>query len=122
MSVSTERRGRSVGLALGGGGARGLAHIGVTVPEEVKEKRLERFMAVQTKISAVKLQRKIGSDLTVLVDALDNGRAIARSAADAPEIDGLVYVEDGGDLPVGEFARVTVVDADEHDLYARRRV
>ncbi len=93
-----------------------------SVPEEVKEQRLERFMAVQAKISAAKLQRKIGCDLTVLVDALDNGRAIARSAADAPEIDGLVYVEDGGDLPVGEFAQVTVVDADEHDLYARRWV
>jgi len=88
------------------------------VPEELKQERLERFMDVQARISADRLQAKIGRELTVLVDAVDEQGAVARSAADAPEIDGLVYVVDGQDLAVGQFAQVRVVDADEHDLEA----
>ncbi|MGA7801463.1 MAG: 30S ribosomal protein S12 methylthiotransferase RimO [Gammaproteobacteria bacterium] len=87
------------------------------VPEEVKQERLERFMAVQADISAMRLERRIGQTLTVLVDELHEDGAIARSAADAPEIDGCVYVS-GDNLAVGEFARVQVTDADEHDLFA----
>jgi ribosomal protein S12 methylthiotransferase len=89
------------------------------VLEEVKEERLARFMAVQEKISADKLQRKVGQTLTVLVDAVDGGTAIARSAADAPEIDGVVYVESVKGAKVGEFCRVQVTRASEHDLWAR---
>ena len=88
------------------------------VPEAVKQERLERFMEVQAGISAAKLQDRIGQTLTVLVDVIENGQAIARSTADAPEIDGLVYIKDGTGLEEGKFAEVTVVDADEHDLYA----
>ncbi|HRX71438.1 MAG: 30S ribosomal protein S12 methylthiotransferase RimO [Candidatus Competibacteraceae bacterium] len=90
------------------------------VPEEVKQERQARLMELQATISAERLQGRIGQTLTVLVDAIDEeeGMAIARSTADAPEIDGLVYIEEGAALPVGEFAQVRVVDADEHDLYA----
>jgi len=89
------------------------------VPEEIKEERLERFMTTQQAISEAKLQYKIGKTLTVLVDEItEDGVALARSAADAPEIDGLVIVEDGAELRVGEFADVTVVESTEHDLLA----
>ena len=88
------------------------------VPEEVKQERRARFMQLQARISAHKLQRKIGQTLTVLVDEVGDEGAVARSAADAPEIDGVVYIEDGDGLQPGEFARVTVHRADEHDLHA----
>ena len=89
------------------------------VPEAVKQERQGRLMALQATISARRLHGKIGRTLTVLVDGHDDdGTALARSTADAPEIDGLVYVENGGALPVGEFAPVRIVGADEHDLVA----
>jgi ribosomal protein S12 methylthiotransferase len=88
------------------------------VPEQVKEERRARFMAVQEKISAERLRAKIGRTLTVLVDEIDGDTAIARSAADAPEIDGLVYVRGGKRLKPGEFATVRITNADEHDLQA----
>jgi len=91
--------------------------LGDPVPEEIRQERLERFMAVQAHISADRLRRRIGQTLTVLVDEVDEEGAIARSAADAPEIDGCVYVSDDR-LPVGEFAQVRITDADEHDLFA----
>ncbi len=83
------------------------------VPEPVKEARRAKFMAVQQEISRKKLQRKIGKQLTVLVDA----PGVGRSKADAPEIDGVVKFEGG---TVGEFAEVAIERADEHDLYGRR--
>ncbi|MCB1778265.1 MAG: 30S ribosomal protein S12 methylthiotransferase RimO [Candidatus Competibacteraceae bacterium] len=90
------------------------------IPEAIKQERQARLMALQAAISAERLRARIGQILTVLVDAIDEeeGMAIARSTADAPEIDGQVYVEDGAQLPVGAFAQVRIVDADEHDLYA----
>jgi ribosomal protein S12 methylthiotransferase len=88
------------------------------VPEQVKQERRARFMQAQARISAARLQRKIGRTLTVLVDEVGERGAVARSAADAPEIDGLVYIENAGDLHPGQFARVKVHRADEHDLYA----
>ncbi|MGB4947845.1 MAG: 30S ribosomal protein S12 methylthiotransferase RimO [Candidatus Competibacter denitrificans] len=91
------------------------------VPEEIKQERQARLMELQATISAECLHRKIGRTLSVLVDEIDaDGTAIARSSADAPEIDGVVYIEQGVDLPVGEFANVHIEDADEHDLYAQR--
>ena len=87
------------------------------VPEDVKEERLERFMEVQADISAAKLSRMIGKTLTVLVDEADDGQSLARSYRDAPEIDGQVVIE-GVELPVGEFVKVRVTHADEHDLWA----
>ncbi|HUW52901.1 MAG TPA: 30S ribosomal protein S12 methylthiotransferase RimO [Rhodanobacter sp.] len=94
------------------------------VSEELKEDRLEQFMAVQAEISAAKLQRKIGRTITVLIDEAGAHGAVARSAADAPEIDGSVHVSwrnpaDGQKLKPGQFVDVVVESADEHDLHAR---
>ncbi|MBN8734850.1 MAG: ribosomal protein S12 methylthiotransferase [Thiobacillus sp. 65-29] len=89
------------------------------VPEELKEDRLERFMQVQAGISAAKLQQKIARTLTVLVDEVAGGAAIARSMADAPEIDGVVRIRDGASLKPGQFVEVRVIGAGAHDLDAR---
>jgi ribosomal protein S12 methylthiotransferase len=89
------------------------------VPEEVKQERLARFMAVQAKISADKLQRKVGKTLTALVDSVEGDMAVARSSADAPEIDGVVYVEGAGNLKPGDFCQVRITRAGEHDLWAK---
>jgi ribosomal protein S12 methylthiotransferase len=89
------------------------------VPEAVKEERRARFMAVQAGISERLLQRKVGRVLDVLIDQVDGGGgAVGRSSADAPEIDGTVILEDVRELKVGDFARVRVTSAGEHDLHA----
>ena len=90
------------------------------VPEEVKQERVARLMELQEEISAAKLERKIGQTFTVLVDEVDEDGAVARSAADAPEIDGLVYIEEAGNLKPGDFVEVEITDADAHDLWGRR--
>jgi ribosomal protein S12 methylthiotransferase len=89
------------------------------VPQDVREDRQARFMQTQARISASRLQRKVGRTIDVLVDAFEGDTAIARSSADAPEIDGTVRIAGGKALRVGEFARVTVTAATEHDLHAR---
>ncbi|MDR2452080.1 MAG: 30S ribosomal protein S12 methylthiotransferase RimO [Candidatus Accumulibacter sp.] len=89
------------------------------VPFDVREERRRRLMDVQEDISAELLSAKIGREITVLVDEVDDEGAIARSSADAPEIDGLVLLDGCFDAEPGDFLRVRVVDADEHDLYAR---
>ncbi len=89
------------------------------VPEEVKQERLERFMEVQTAISADKLQQRIGNNYTVIIDEIEGGQAIGRSYAEAPEIDGVVVIENGAGLQPGDVVDATIVAADEHDLYAR---
>ena len=88
------------------------------VPEEEKQERQARFMAVQEKISAARLKRKIGQTMTVLVDEVGKDGAIARSPSDAPEIDGRVIIRQGSKLKAGEFAEVKVTRADAHDLWA----
>ena len=88
------------------------------VPDDVKEERRARFMAVQAEISAERLRAKVGRTVTVLLDSVGKDGAVARSAADAPEIDGLVYVENGERLEAGEFAQVRITRSDEHDLFA----
>jgi len=88
------------------------------VPEELREERRQRLMALQEDISTQRLERKIGREIEVLVEEADEEGAVARSRADAPEIDGLVHIPDGEHLEVGEFARVRVTDCDVHDLYA----
>jgi ribosomal protein S12 methylthiotransferase len=88
------------------------------VSEELKEDRLEQFMAVQAEISAAKLQRKIGRTIKVLVDEANAEGAVARSASDAPEIDGVVRIANGQSLKPGQFVEVVVQAADEHDLHA----
>ncbi|VEB41475.1 Ribosomal protein S12 methylthiotransferase RimO [Chromobacterium violaceum] len=92
------------------------------VPEDVKEARKERFMAVQAEISARRLERRVGQTLQVLVDEIDDeGTAVCRSYADAPEIDGLVFVENAAGMQPGEFYQVEIVDCSEHDLWGERR-
>ncbi|TIC81450.1 30S ribosomal protein S12 methylthiotransferase RimO [Crenobacter intestini] len=91
------------------------------LPEEVKEARLARLMQVQAEISERRLARRVGEVMQVLVDEIDDeGTAICRSYADAPEIDGLVFVEDSAGMTVGEFATVRIVEANEHDLWGER--
>ncbi|ADL56109.1 30S ribosomal protein S12 methylthiotransferase RimO [Gallionella capsiferriformans] len=87
------------------------------VPPEVQQERLARLMWLQEEISEEKLKRKIGKTLTVLVDEVDEEGAIARSFADAPEIDGQVYINDGQHLNVGDRVEVLITDSDTHDLW-----
>jgi len=89
------------------------------VPEPVKQDRLERFMALQSAISRRRLAEKTGREIVVLVDEVEASRVIARSAADAPEIDGRVIVDGAWDLNPGDFIKVRIMDTDEHDLFAR---
>jgi len=90
------------------------------VPEAVKEERWHRFMQAQARISAQRMQARVGTIQRVLVDEVADGVAIARSTADAPEIDGIVRVIDGRALAPGEFVDVRVESASEYDLTARR--
>jgi ribosomal protein S12 methylthiotransferase len=87
------------------------------VPEEVKDERWHRFMAAQSAISARRLGMKVGRDLDVLIDAVDDdGGATGRSKYDAPEIDGEVHLRDAGGLAMGDIVRVRIEDAEDHDL------
>lgn len=96
------------------------------VPEEVKEERLARLMELQAEISFKKLQAKIGQTMRVLVDSIDEKGVVARSAADAPDVDGLVFIdtEDNPEidqtagLMPGDFVNVKIIDNSEHDLWA----
>jgi len=89
------------------------------VDEDVKQERLARFMERQAGISAARLEAKVGTVQRCIVDAIDGELAIARSMADAPEIDGVVQVQDGAEagLRPGDFADVAIRGSDEHDLY-----
>ena len=89
------------------------------VPEEVKEERFHRFMELQQEISAERLKQKIGQTLDVIVDEIDDEGIIGRTKADAPEVDGLVYIENlsGAPVKVGEFIKVTITHSDEYDLW-----
>jgi len=89
------------------------------VPEEVQEERYARFMERARKISATRLAARVGKRMRVLVDAIEEGVAIARSEADAPEIDGVVRIENAGKLKVGDWAEVEITGADDYDLSAR---
>jgi ribosomal protein S12 methylthiotransferase len=87
------------------------------VPDEVKEERRARLMERQADISADRLEARIGQTMTVLIDEISEEGAIGRSYADAPEIDGVVVIEDVTDLVVGEFVSVKITDSGEHDLW-----
>ena len=89
------------------------------VPDEVKEERRERFMAKQAGISRAKLAAKVGREVDVLVDAVEGTTVVARSKADAPEIDGIVRVKGARSARPGDLLRVKVTAATEHDLAAR---
>ena len=89
------------------------------VPEDVKEERFHRFMQLQQEISANRLKQKIGKTLDILVDEIDEEGIIGRSKADAPEVDGLVYVDNlsGINVKVGDVIKVTITNSDEYDLW-----
>ncbi len=94
------------------------------VPEDVQQQRWERFMETQQVISARRLQRKVGQTLEVLIDDVDEEGAVGRSAADAPEIDGNVFINDiesvvALGLEPGDMVQVTIEHADEYDLWGR---
>ncbi|MGY8786542.1 MAG: 30S ribosomal protein S12 methylthiotransferase RimO [Pseudomonadales bacterium] len=100
--------------AVDGAAANELAN---PVAEELKQERWERFMATQQEISTKKLQAKIGHVVEVLVDEANAEQIVARSAADAPEIDGNVFIQPNSDVQAGDFIQVKIDDADEYDLY-----
>ena len=100
--------------AVDGAAANELAN---PVAEELKQQRWERFMATQQEISTKKLQAKIGHVVEVLVDEANAEQIVARSAADAPEIDGNVFIQPNSDVQAGDFIQVKIDDADEYDLY-----
>jgi ribosomal protein S12 methylthiotransferase len=89
------------------------------LPEEIRDQRRARLMQHQEDISTQRLEARIGKTMTVLVDDIEEEGAIARSMGDAPEIDGLVYITDGDQLEIGQFAEVEITDCDVHDLYAK---
>ncbi|KEA52425.1 MULTISPECIES: 30S ribosomal protein S12 methylthiotransferase RimO [Mangrovibacter] len=87
------------------------------VPEDIKEERFHRFMQLQQKISAERLQEKVGREILVMIDETDEEGAIGRSMADAPEIDGAVYLNGETHLKAGDIVKVKVENADEYDLW-----
>ncbi len=87
------------------------------VPEDVKQDRWERFMALQQAISTQKLQAKIGQTLDVLIDSVTEDGAVGRSMADAPEIDGVVHLPGATELKPGDLVQGEVSVADEYDLW-----
>jgi len=89
-----------------------------SVPEDIKQERLARFMELQSEISAERLQQRIGTIETVLIDEVVEEGAVARSQSDAPEIDGLVFIDGATHVKVGDFVEVEFEEADEHDLWA----
>ena len=89
------------------------------VAPQVQQDRLARFMEAQADISADKLRARLGQEMTVLVDEAGGGRAIARSYADAPEIDGVVHIAQGRGLKPGDFVKVKITRSDDHDLWGK---
>lgn len=88
------------------------------VAEEIQEERFQRFMELQQQVSIRKLARKVGKEMTVLIDEVDEEGATGRSFADAPEIDGLVYLNGETGLKPGDLVKVRIDEADEYDLWA----
>ena len=88
------------------------------IDEETKEARLAEFMHHQAKISSAKLAAKVGQTIAVMIDEVDQEGCIARSKADAPEIDGLVYLNGVEGLNAGQIVQAKVTHSDEHDLWA----
>lgn len=89
------------------------------VPEEVKEERLARFMAHQAEISSARLQKRVGRIEKVLIDEVVEEGAVARSMADAPEIDGQVFIDGATHLKVGDIVTVEIEEADDYDVWAK---
>lgn len=90
------------------------------VPDEVKQERWDRFMAHQQLISTARLAKRVGREINVLIDEVDEDGAVGRSSADAPEIDGCVYIDSDTPLKPGDLIRARVTDSDEYDLWAEK--
>jgi ribosomal protein S12 methylthiotransferase len=90
------------------------------VPDEIKQERYDRFMQLQQKISTERLAKKVGQTLQVLIDEVDEEGAIGRSFADAPEIDGSVYLNGEQQVAPGDLVQVTIEHADEYDLWGTK--
>ncbi|CAJ1860527.1 MULTISPECIES: 30S ribosomal protein S12 methylthiotransferase RimO [Aeromonas] len=88
------------------------------VPEDIQEERFQRFMELQQQVSIRKLARKVGQEMTVIIDEVDEEGATGRSFADAPEIDGLVYLNGETGLKPGDMVKVRIDESDEYDLWA----
>jgi ribosomal protein S12 methylthiotransferase len=89
------------------------------VPPPIKAERRARFMELSAQISAARLARKVGREMQVLIDRIDDGVAVARSSADAPEIDGTVRIKGAKNLTVGSLAQVRITAAGAYDLDAK---
>ena len=89
------------------------------LPEGLREERRGRLMKLQEGISSRRLKRKVGKTIKVLVDQAKAQGVVARSPADAPEIDGVVHIEGASKLAPGDWAEVRVFRSDAHDLFAR---
>ena len=87
------------------------------VPEELKEERWHQFMSVQQEISAERLQRKVGTQLDIIIDDVSSDGAVGRTKGDAPEIDGLVYLKNTDGLAPGTLVNRKITDADDYDLW-----
>ncbi len=88
------------------------------IPEEVKQERHARFMEVQSRISAARLQQKVGKQLDVIIDEVVEEGAVGRTKYDAPEVDGQVFLDNQTHLSPGDIVRVEIEEADEHDIWA----
>lgn len=88
------------------------------VPEAIKQERLARFMAVQSEISAQRLQDRIGNEYQVVIDSVDSEGAVGRSYAEAPEVDGVIHLNGVYDVKPGQRVWAEIIHADEHDLWA----
>ncbi len=89
------------------------------VPDEIKEERWHAFMQTQQAISRNKLKARVGNTIEVLVDDINDEGAVGRSYADAPEIDGQVFIRDGENLSPGDMVTVSITDSDDYDLRGR---
>lgn len=87
------------------------------IPEEIKQERYHQFMQLQQTISTQKLAEKIGQTLPVIIDEIDEEGAIGRTMADAPEIDGAVYLNEEHNVKVGDIVNVEIEHSDEYDLW-----
>ncbi len=89
------------------------------VPEEVKAERYERFMEAQKAVSAGVMAERVGQEIEVIIDEVDEEGAIGRSAWDAPDIDGSVFLDEAGGLAPGDIVRAVVDETDDYDCWAR---
>ena len=118
QEVQFDRVGAFIYSPIEGAPANDLPH---PIPKALQEERLEQIMTLQSQISTIKLQKRVGETITVLIDEVMPDTVYARSVAESPEIDGVIVIrpEKNKKLRSGDFVQVTIIDSDEHDLYAK---